>query len=727
MKAGKYSIKELFVNRFLEQIVIPEIQRDYVWKEEQVIGLLNSIILDFKNFQNAKPSVIVADNKEIETAFHEFDRKRKYSSNIGFIYAYNDEQLPGRYFLIDGQQRITTIFLTLLTLAHGNKNLRELFVRTYIKDKNLKLDYRVREASHNFLIKMVDFVLGTSDEITDQHWYLSDYKTDVTIINLLNNQKIINKYLNEQSINETDFFHFIEDYTEFWYFDTNVSEQGEELYIYMNARGEQMQSNENIKADLLSKLNDLKQKNQFGKIWEEWQDYFWLNKDQNENADPGFNEFLTCISGLENYKIGNKDLFYTPKDFKDNNGIKAITLISNLNLSIIEKYIQGLTFLMGNTEHFKALYKYSGWLDKSINLIWSILNNEKTNWYADYTDNDRSTERQKMVYLWSILKYLSEVDLQNVSIEEIYRFLRMYYLRYHNNNRSVSTINDTVSIILINGVFDSTNNDIDGELESDGSRTIQTSDEETDYKNRTQEEILKTNLYIKHILNPELLKEYENLIWQIEDHDFNLEGRDVGGKNISHLVDLNTDITLKELQKIRDKFYAIFPDGQKAYLTVQNILLYYDEFWYRATPSYYFNFEFDNWRRIIRGIGKEKSEFRTAFNDFFLDFVKFDGSINEFLIEKRKILIDFKNATDLREKLLWYNQYLGNQMWSQGNHIAFSNGWQSSIPDWQNKDKVFPDTFILYNIKGDLKGGTPKVLYQILPEEIKKVIDSNLE
>ena len=41
MKPGKYTIKELFVNRELEQIVIPEIQRDYVWKKEQVEGLMN--------------------------------------------------------------------------------------------------------------------------------------------------------------------------------------------------------------------------------------------------------------------------------------------------------------------------------------------------------------------------------------------------------------------------------------------------------------------------------------------------------------------------------------------------------------------------------------------------------------------------------------------------------------------------------------------------------------
>ncbi len=46
----------------------------------------------------------------------------------------------------------------------------------------------------------------------------------------------------------------------------------------MNARGEQIQGNENIKADLLSRLDDPSEKNRYGIIWEEWQDYFWKSR-----------------------------------------------------------------------------------------------------------------------------------------------------------------------------------------------------------------------------------------------------------------------------------------------------------------------------------------------------------------------------------------------------------------------------------------------------------------
>lgn len=108
MKAGKYSIKELFNNRYVEQIVIPEIQRDYVWGKKEVEGLLNSIQEDFEEFKTGIEIILQPNlESEIQIAFEQFYKKHKFSCNIGFIYAYNDPKYTGKYFLIDGQQRLT--------------------------------------------------------------------------------------------------------------------------------------------------------------------------------------------------------------------------------------------------------------------------------------------------------------------------------------------------------------------------------------------------------------------------------------------------------------------------------------------------------------------------------------------------------------------------------------------------------------------------------------------
>ncbi len=76
MKAGKYSVKELFVNRYVQQIIIPEIQRDYVWREEQVLGLLGSIKRDYDKFKLADIPKVTPADKELEDAFELFCKKR---------------------------------------------------------------------------------------------------------------------------------------------------------------------------------------------------------------------------------------------------------------------------------------------------------------------------------------------------------------------------------------------------------------------------------------------------------------------------------------------------------------------------------------------------------------------------------------------------------------------------------------------------------------------------
>ncbi len=157
MKAGKYSIKELFNNRYVDQIVIPEIQRDYVWGKKEVEGLLNSIKENFEDFKKGiEINQISKDDEEINKAFEQYYKKQKFSCNIGFIYAYNDPEYSGKYFLIDGQQRLTTIYLLLLVLASEKLEFREKFTKLYTLSGLPIIDYRVREASH-YLLKEVKF------------------------------------------------------------------------------------------------------------------------------------------------------------------------------------------------------------------------------------------------------------------------------------------------------------------------------------------------------------------------------------------------------------------------------------------------------------------------------------------------------------------------------------------------------------------------------------------
>lgn len=740
MKAGKYSFKDLFVSRYIDQIIIPEIQRDYVWQEEQVRGLLNSLLNDFKDYQNYRiPDLGIGDDIALVEAFNVFHRKQTCTSNIGFIYAYCDEEMAGRYFLIDGQQRITTIFLLLLCLASRNDALKQQFRRTYMTDDGPKLDYRVRENAQVFLNNFCNHYLITGNQkpVKEKTWFFSFYEDDATIKNISSNFNLMVGQLKETRVDEVGFYSYLEEFIEFWYFDTNVSQQGEELYIYMNARGEHVQSNENIKADLLSRLESDSSKEKYGRAWEGWQDFFWQHKRENKNADQGFNEFLSCISGLQNY-LGSKSGFYSKKDFDSLGEIRTMQILETLTIEDVGRYVEVLKFLEDKKARdvISKAFDYSKWIDKCLGEIWVIINSNKTNWHADYNDQNRGLERRRMVFLWSVFYYLeqrlrSQIEKQDSIIQpnrdtnkeledepriytetfvlESFRFLRMFYLRYKNNNRSAKALKSTVDFLLSNSI---------GILDYRNEPAIKDAPQrEALLGMLNKEEIEKANFFNKYQNDQKLQRQFEELIWEIEDHKYNIDGSEVGGTNITHLVDFENIKNLQDLILIKEKFYELFPPSEENYPLLQNILLSFGEYWDIKSPYYYKNLVFHNWRRIIRGLEavENRDGTKAVFKTCFSAFLSYDGSVEDWW-EKIKEKAT-ANPKGLREWLLWYAIRLDKEMWANGNYIAISKGSPCALPDWNSKDEHYKSEFILYNTKGNLKGGTPKCLS-------KKLIDA---
>ena len=349
MKSGKYTLRELFLNKNIEQIIVPEIQRDYVWKEEQIINILNSITSDYDKFNahNDLKTLDCIDDVTIKSMFEKYYKKQKYSSNIGFIYAYNDSEYKDKYFLIDGQQRLTTMYLLIFAIYNLLKR-KEDFKKYYFNQNILKLDYKVRDSSHDFLIDFITNISEDSDieKLENQYWYFSKYDSDTTISSIKENYKIIVNYFSNFN-NLEDFKEYIENYIEFWFFDTNISKQGEELYLSMNSRGESMQSNENLKALLLKDLDSI-DKNSFGKKWEDWQHFFWLNKGSNINADKGFNAFIRWMIIIEAFSKKSDNMnTIKKKEEKLKNILESenfVKYIDDLDLSMktIEQYIESI-------------------------------------------------------------------------------------------------------------------------------------------------------------------------------------------------------------------------------------------------------------------------------------------------------------------------------------------------------------------------------------------------
>lgn len=298
MKTGRYNIKQLLTNSEVDQIIIPEIQRDYVWKKQNVLGLLRSI---YKHYQKKETLQleIKCDGESLSTDVKKFltdeYMRIRYNTQVGFIYAYHDSSYAGKLFLIDGQQRLTTLSLLLLAAYCENSNQasKEAYKKNYFKDKLPKLDYKVREVSHDFMVSFIDYVSSSegNSAFENSPYYYEIYKSDVTALALLANYKVIVKFLEENSIlaDRENFIDYIEKYVEFNYFDTNLSEQGERLYLYMNSRGEELSEQENVRALLIGRSSN---KLEDGKKWEDWQNFFWKYRGANPNSDKGFESFI---------------------------------------------------------------------------------------------------------------------------------------------------------------------------------------------------------------------------------------------------------------------------------------------------------------------------------------------------------------------------------------------------------------------------------------------------
>lgn len=389
-------LEELSVQQLAERynFIVPEIQREYVWGNNE-FSILDKFFTDIKEAIK-ETSISEVDKVHIsvlEKTLERADEKDKESIrniitnylskkelNIGFLYSYrphyNYNSEINDVYLIDGQQRLTTLFLTLFYLSlkeDSNKSDFLNLIRFDFKSEKIGFDYRVRTLTHNFLIDIIHQceTLEGLETISEQNWFLSDYKNDVTIKAMLEALKKIGEHFKGES---TEYYQFVKKQIRFWHFKTEDTTQGEELYITMNSRGQQLADNETIRARLFE--NEFIKCNQieWGSKWEKWQDFFWRNKALGGNADNGFNQFLVWVNIMECFSrktFKNREL--AEKEYKFL--VSKNQVLDYVSLFQIEPYFNALERLKGFFEegnfiepHFRDNFSIE-WLKGDISQI----------------------------------------------------------------------------------------------------------------------------------------------------------------------------------------------------------------------------------------------------------------------------------------------------------------------------------------------------------------------
>lgn len=297
----QYNIQRIFSDYTL---FVPEIQRDYVWGSEA-------------NCQKVMMPFIKSLNHNLST---------ENPCNIGFLYSYTHSKVDN--YIIDGQQRFTTIVLLLYVLAiRENKDLDSYIG---IKKPTMRFSYNVRPQTETFLRRLFQSHEVQKKNILNQIWFLPEYNYDTTInsivnaVDTLNTETLKLQYLTfDKVLNQVCF----------WYFNVDETSQGEELYITMNSRGQKLTESEQIKPylfDLWQKRdNNLEDNTDYGKLWDNWEELFYSKKENHGivSVDIAMNTFLRIIYEME-------------KQSECREGVPARNNI--LNLPLISRYMESM-------------------------------------------------------------------------------------------------------------------------------------------------------------------------------------------------------------------------------------------------------------------------------------------------------------------------------------------------------------------------------------------------
>jgi uncharacterized protein with ParB-like and HNH nuclease domain len=284
-------IEELLSNY---HFFIPSYQRGYKWDTRQVLDLLNDIY-EFANKQKLKDEFYCL--QPIVVSKEKSDNEKKYK-------------------VIDGQQRLTTIYLILKYLQNLKKEFEEIkkeckkieyfcnFENYEIKEV-YHIKYATRNDSENFLKGIHQNYKNENEKYKNpDYFYLSNaYEVIMNWFKDKNKQLFLNTLLHKTKI--------------IWY-EVETKNENEEIQIFtrLNIGKIPLTNAELIKAMLLLETKDYKEQIEFSNIWDKMEltlqnDEFWYflsNKTKEITAiDLVFEVLALYYKDIYNEKKSNEE------------------------------------------------------------------------------------------------------------------------------------------------------------------------------------------------------------------------------------------------------------------------------------------------------------------------------------------------------------------------------------------------------------------------------------
>ena len=429
----------------IDDVIIPRIQRDYAQ------GRVGKTVTKIrKRFLDALYDAVVCPKP------------------ITLDFIYGDVE-NGKLTLLDGQQRLTTLFL-----LHWYAAKKDNIAKTEYDFLN-HFSYATRFSSRDFCKVIVEkeIEFGTnklSETIENQAWYPYDWKNDPTIQSML----IMIDAINSQFSNVSNLWQALTDKNLISFYFLPLEKMGlsDELYIKMNSRGKPLTDFEHFKAEFLEVIKEQNEdlyKEFSHKIDIEWTDMLFPYRGDNQIIDDEFMRYFKYVSHIICYQNDIRPIEYD--EFKIS---KQLYSKDNPNS------VKNLEFLKSafdcwcdiDIEHFFTSFFYDSDSYESGKTRLFLKDRESMNMFNDcckYHSEFSNNERNRLFSLNSMLLFfavlLYRLHTDSVSEKDFRRRIRIvrnltensqFEIRefdQYGNNQMQRLLNDISEIILKGNVI----------------------------------------------------------------------------------------------------------------------------------------------------------------------------------------------------------------------------------------------------------------------------------
>jgi len=247
---GKQNLDGVFAST---RYYIDFYQRDYRWTDEPVLRLLDDVFFKFNEAYETNSKL--EPNEEVITEHYPWYYLNTYVTN----------KVGGKMYIVDGQQRLTTLTLIAIKLLHMareyNSKLQHWLDRKIAGYSGAESEFWMNHEGHKAALKAL-----YENELDDV-----DVSSGITAINLEHNFHTISRWLDRHLDSENKFATFV------FYFlrrlvliDLNVEQTDVPMvFEVINDRGVRLQPFEILKGKLLGQIDKtlLEQKDYSG-LWE---------------------------------------------------------------------------------------------------------------------------------------------------------------------------------------------------------------------------------------------------------------------------------------------------------------------------------------------------------------------------------------------------------------------------------------------------------------------------